>query len=138
MKKDRVKDLFLEHLKKIPIVQVACEKADIARNSIYRWRNEDPEFRKAMDEALAEGEAIINDLGESQLLTLMKEKNWNAISFWLRKRNPKFKDRLEVTSRIEPREELTPEEAELKMQAIEFANGLPDEDAYEEESEKNS
>lgn len=114
MKKDRTKDLFLEQLRKIPIVQVSCEKVGIARNTVYRWRKESAEFAKAMDEALAEGEAIINDMGESQLMTLMKEKNWNAISFWLRKRNPKFKDRLEVVT-AQAQEEMTPEqEADVK------------------------
>ena len=37
-----------------------------------------------MEEALPEGEAVINDISETQLLTLIKEKNWPAIAFWLR------------------------------------------------------
>ena len=42
MKKDKVKDAFLEQLRKVPIIQVACEKVGISRNSVYRWKNEDP------------------------------------------------------------------------------------------------
>jgi hypothetical protein len=124
MKKERVRDLFLEQLKKIPIVQVACEKVGVTRTSVYRWRADDEEFAKAMDEALAEGEAIVNDMGESQLLTLMKEKNWAAISFWLRKRNPRFRDRLEVTSKVEQVDApLTPEQEEAVKLGMEL--GLP-------------
>ncbi len=122
MKKDRTQDIFLEQLRKIPIVQVACEKVGIARNSVYRWRKEDPEFAKAMDEALAEGEAIVNDMGESQLLTLMKEKNWHAISFWLRKRNPKFRDRLEVVAAAPPQDELSPEQEAVVKEALRLAS----------------
>ena len=122
MKKDRIQDVFLEQLRKIPIVQVSCEKVGIARNSVYRWRSEDPEFAKAMDEALAEGEALVNDMGESQLLSLMKEKNWHAISFWLRKRNPKFKDRLEVTAVAPPQEELSPEQEAVVKEALRLAS----------------
>lgn len=34
----------------------------------YRWREEDPEFTKQADLALAEGVALVNDMAESQLL----------------------------------------------------------------------
>lgn len=122
MKKDRTMDLFLEQLRKVPIVQVSCEKVGISRNTVYRWRKDEPDFAKAMDEALAEGEAIINDMGESQLLTLMKEKNWNAISFWLRKRSPKFRDRLEVVSTMGPQEELSPEQEATVREALRLAS----------------
>lgn len=126
MKKDRIKSLFIEQLGKIPIVQVSCEKVGVSRNTVYRWRKEDIEFSKAMDEALSEGEAIINDMGESQLLTLMKEKNWNAISFWLRKRSPKFRDRLEVVSTTGPIDELTPEQEAVVKEALRLASLSPD------------
>jgi len=124
-KKNRLQQAFFEELKKVPIVLVACEKSGISRNSVYRWKREDKEFSKKMDEALAEGEALVNDMSESQLLTLIKEKNWSAISFWLRHRNPKFKDKIEVTSRNENIEELTPLQAETVRQALKLANILP-------------
>jgi len=101
MKKSRIQSSFLAELRKIPIVQVACEKQSVSRNSVYRWRKEDEEFAKVMDEALAEGEKLVNDMTESQLLALIGEKHWPAISFWLRKRNPKFHDKVEVTAKIE-------------------------------------
>lgn len=121
MKKNRVKNDFLDHLRKVPIVQVACEKVGVSRNSVYRWRSEDAEFRKDMDAALAEGEELVNDMGESQLLSLIREKNWNAISFWLRKRNPKFRDRVEVVTTA-PQEELSPEQEAVVKEALRLAS----------------
>ncbi|MES2225760.1 MAG: hypothetical protein V4480_03050 [Patescibacteria group bacterium] len=126
MKKNKVKDAFLDHLRKVPIVQVACEKVGVSRNSVYRWKNEDPEFRKSMDIALGEGEELINDMSESQLISMIRDKNWNAISFWLRKRSPKYRDRLEVTT-TKPKEELTPEQEEVVREALRLASfSLPE------------
>lgn len=78
-----------------------------------------------MEKALAEGEALVNDMSESQLLTLIKEKNWSAISFWLRHRNPKFKDKVEITSRVEDSGELTPSQAAVVRKALQLAELLP-------------
>ena len=125
-KKSRLQEAFFAELKKVPIVLVACEKSGISRNSVYRWKREDKKFSEVMDEALAEGEALVNDMSESQLLTMIKEKNWSAISFWLRHRNPRFKDKIEVTSKIEDSEELTPSQAEIFRQALTLAKILPD------------
>ena len=123
MKKDKIRDLFLEQIRRLPIVQVACEKVSISRNSVYRWKNEDEEFRKQLDEALIEGEALVNDLSESQLLSLIKDKNWSAISFWLRHRNPKFKERIEITAKIEPpQEKMTPEEKAIVTEALRLSS----------------
>lgn len=124
MKKNKKQGEFLGQLRKIPIVQVACEKTGISRNSVYRWRNEDEKFKKEFDEALAEGEALINDMSESQLLTLIKEKNWSAISFWLKHRNPRFTDKIEITTKKDL-EELTPEQETIVRQALELATGTP-------------
>jgi len=124
-KKSRLQEAFFNELKKVPIVLVACEKSGISRNSVYRWKREDKEFSKIMDEALAEGEALVNDMSESQLLTMVKEKNWSAISFWLRHRNPRFRDKIEVTSKTEDADELTPAQAEVIKQALKLARILP-------------
>ena len=125
MKKNKKQNEFLEQLKKIPIVSVAAEKTGLSRNSIYRWKRDDKEFEKAMGDALAEGEALINDMSESQLLSLIKDKSWQAISFWLRHRNPKFRERVEVTTKIEDSEVLTLEQEALVRKALELASITP-------------
>lgn len=121
MKKDRIKDKFLESLKKVPIVQISCEKVGVSRNSVYRWRNADKKFSEDMDLAMAEGEAFINDISEGQLLNMIKEKSWPALAFWLRHRNPKFRDKVEITTKIAD-EELSPEQEKIVREALELAS----------------
>ncbi len=120
MKKNKFQDQFLDELRKVPIVQVACEKTGLSRNSVYRWRKEDKDFLKKMGTALSEGVALVNDMSESQLLTLIKEKNYPAISFWLRHRNDNYKNKLEITTKDDT-EELTPSQAEIVKQALKLA-----------------
>ena len=120
MKKNKFQDQFLDELRKVPIVQVACEKTGLSRNSVYRWRKEDKDFLKKMDNALSEGVALVNDMSESQLLTLIKEKNYPAISFWLRHRNDNYKNKLEITTKDDS-EELTPSQAKIVKQALKLA-----------------
>jgi len=117
MKKNKLKNTFFEELKKVPIVQVACEKTGISRNSVYRWRKEDTIFAKEMDKAIIDGISFVNDMSESQVLTMIKEKNWSAISFWLKHHHSAYKNKLEVTTII-PQEELTPEQETLIREAL--------------------
>ncbi len=124
MKKNKIQQAFLDHLRKIPIVLVACEKTGVSRNSIYRWRKEDPSFASEMDEALEEGTDLVNDMSESQLLTMIKEKNWSAVSFWLRHRNPKFKERIEITTKTVS-DALSPEQESIVREALKLATTKP-------------
>jgi len=102
---------------------VAVEKVGIARSTVYKWRDEDEEFRTAMEAALVEGEAMLNDLGENQLYSLMLERHYPSIQFWLRHRNPKFKDKLEVTTHnLGLKEQLTPEQEADIRKALELAS----------------
>lgn len=96
--------------------------------SINRWRKDDKKFDKAVLEALSEGDAFMNDLGESQLISLIKDKHWPAISFWLRHKHPQFRDKLDITARIEKKEELTPEQQEIVRKALKHAALLPKDD----------
>ncbi len=111
MKKNRNKTKFLESLKKVPIVQVACEQSNLSRNTIYRWKHEDKEFEAQMHSAMIEGEEFISDMSETQLLNLIKEKSFPALRFWLSSRSPKYRNRIELTTKHQG-QELTPEQAE--------------------------
>lgn len=123
MKKNKVKNAFLEQLRKIPIITVACEKVGVSRNSIYKWRNTDEVFQKEMEAALADGEALVNDMSESQLLSMIQDKNWSAISFWLRHRNPKFRERIEVDAKInQVNDQLNSEQEAVVREALRLAS----------------
>ena len=121
MKKPKHSKLFLEELRKVPIIQVACEKTGVSRNTVYRWKREDKEFAKAVEDALSDGVSYVNDMSESQLLTLIKEKNFPAVRFWLNKRHPAYKDKVEVVNKHEI-SELTDSQKETIKQALELSN----------------
>lgn len=121
MKKNKLQDQFLEELAKVPIIQVGCEKTGLSRNSIYRWRKDDQLFSKKMDESLASGVAFVNDMSESQLLSLIKDKSYSAISFWLRHRNDNYKDKIEITTK-EDNEALSPSQVKVVKHALKLAS----------------
>ncbi len=88
------KDLLITQFKQTPIVEVACQKVAVARATYYRWRNEDPEFSKAADAALADGTAFVCDAAESQLISAIKAGNLTAIIFWLKYKHPDYKQKM--------------------------------------------
>jgi len=119
MKTDDQKNALLEQLKKTPIVQIACERIGIGRSSYYRWRKENPEFAKSTDEAITEGELLITDMSESQLISLIRDKNFPAIQLWLRHHHPKYGNKLEVSGNLRVEEKpLSPEQQNLVAEAL--------------------
>jgi len=110
--------VLLEQLRKVPIVQIACERANIGRTTYYRWCREDSKFKKESEEAMNEGEEMINDLSESQLITLIKEKNFSAVQLWLRQHHPKYGNKLEVRTKVEAEDPMTPEQEALVKEAL--------------------
>lgn len=128
MKKDRRKDAVIEQLRKTPIIQIVCEKVGIARATFYRWKTEEETFRKATEEALAEGEELVNDMSESQLIALIREKNFSAIRFWLNHRSPKFRNSIDINANIHNQtDELTPEQETIVKEALKLASFINDE-----------
>jgi len=117
MKKNKSQGQFFDELRNVPIIQVACEKTGISRNSVYRWRKQDKTFSKKMDQAMTDGVAFISDMSESQMFTMIKEKNWSAISFWLKHRNPNYRDKIEITTK-EENENLTSEQRKIIRNAL--------------------
>ena len=120
MKTDQ-KKLVLEQLKQVPIVQVACQKSGVSRPSYYRWRSEDKEFKKAADEAILEGETMITEMSESQLIALIRDKNFASIQLWLKAHHPKYGNKLELSGGLSVSQELTEEENKLIEKALRLA-----------------
>lgn len=121
MKKNRLSEQLLEELRKVPIVQVACKKIGVSRNSVYRWRRADKKFAKDMDKAIEEGVEYVNDMSEHQLLAMIQEKNLSAIRFWLKHRSQKYKNRVEVTTKHEI-EELSDSQQAVVKKALQLAS----------------
>lgn len=120
------KEKLLEILKKTPIVQVACERANVGRATYYRWRKEDGEFAQASDQALFDGSLLVNDMAESQLMSAIKDKNMTAIIFWLKHHHPAYTTRVEITATNKNQEiHLTDEQKTLLNKALEMAALIP-------------
>lgn len=117
-----LQERLLEQFRKMPIVQVACQAVGISRATYYRWRDESPEFATCADRALSDGEALINDMSESQLTSLIREKNLPAITFWLRHHHPSYTNRLEITAKPQAQDELTPEQEAAVREALRLAS----------------
>ncbi len=121
-RQNKEKESMLKNLRKTPIIQVSCNQAGVSRATYYRWRKEDKKFRKVANEAMKEGELLINDLSESQIISMIKEKNWQSIQFWLKHNHPKYANRIEVNASIkDENEELTPEQKRIVREALKLA-----------------
>ena len=92
--------MFLEQLSKSAVIQIACEKTGIGKSTIYRWREKDKEFSKKIEEALLEGKLLVNDLAEAQLISSIKDRNIQGISYWLKHNHPNYKTRVEIEGAI--------------------------------------
>jgi anaerobic C4-dicarboxylate transporter len=97
------KRAMLEALEKsLGIVTTACKAVGIARSTHYNWMEDDPEYRKAVEDLVN----VTLDFGESQLHRLMKDRNPAAVIFFL-------KTKAKVRGYVEASEQViyTPEKA---------------------------
>ena len=121
-KSDKLKEALLEQLRKTPIIQIACEKLNISRMSFYRWKAEDPEFAKKISAALLDGQLLVNDLAESQLISAVKDRNMHAVMAWLKHHHPAYRTKVQIEGTVNTIQELSPEQKELVRKALELAN----------------
>ncbi len=121
-KSDQLKAALLEQLRKTPIIQIACEKLNISRMSFYRWKQEDSEFAKKIEESLLDGQLLVNDLAESQLISAIKDRNMHAVMAWLKHHHPSYTTRVQIEGTVNTIQELSPEQKELVRKALELAN----------------
>ncbi len=124
-RRSKDKKQVLEFLRKAPIVQVACERANVSRASYYRWRKEDKQFAMDSDKALQDGNLLVNDMAESQLMNAIKDRDMTAIIFWLKNHHPAYLTRVEITAVNKPNETLNPEQEKAVQKALLMAGVIP-------------
>ncbi len=124
IRKNEQKELILETLKKTPIIQVVCEKVGVSRATYYRWCKEDEKFNEESNEALLKGKHLVNDVAESQLISAIKDKNLTAIIFWLKHHHKDYKTKVELSGEIKTKGELTPEQEESILKALQLSSLL--------------
>ena len=130
----KIKKALLEQLKRTPTIDLACEKCGIARATVYRWIKNSKKFASEIDNSLAEGRVFISSVAESQIFSLIRDKKFEAIRFWLTKNEPRYSDKLEIKGHItHASETLTAEQEKLLQKALELA--LPKEN-YEPTKER--
>ncbi len=112
----KVKEAFLEQLKRTPTIETSCQKVSVSRATVYRWINASKSFRKKVDEALTEGREFMLDVAETQLFSLIGEKEMPAIRLYLSTHSPRYGNKLEIKGNI--RQELTTAEKKLLKEAL--------------------
>ncbi len=90
MKKSKVWKQLLEELERTPIVQVACEKVGISRQTYYRWAKDESMFSE-IRQALLRGIDLVNDVAESNVLAGIKGKDPGYTKYWLSHRHEAYK-----------------------------------------------
>ena len=70
MKHPRKKKL-LKLLHENPLISSACLQVDISRQTFYRWRKEDLDFDRDVQDMINAGIDAVNDLAESALINMV-------------------------------------------------------------------
>jgi hypothetical protein len=124
-KNTQLQALVLEHLRKNPVLEIACQKVEISRMTLHRWRQEDSAFDAAIEAAILDGRLIVNDLAENQLIVAVKERNLPAITYWLRHHHPSYKAKVEIEGSTKIIHELSPEQWALRERALRLVGADP-------------
>jgi hypothetical protein len=82
---------LLEELEKTPIIQVACDKIGISRNTFYRWIKEDPTLLTRVNYAISLGTGRVNDVAISNVLSGIQKKDVRYTMYWLNRKHPDFR-----------------------------------------------
>ena len=118
------KQAFLDALAKQPILSIACERSGVSKASYHRWKSEDQEFSKNVDEAMTEGRGLVSDVAKAQLISLIKDKNFQAIKLWLTSLDADFKPSLLIEGEMKIEKKLSPEEAEELRRTFEIITDM--------------
>ena len=82
---------MIKVLRDTHIIKTACDRVGISRQTHYRWVKENKEYAKQVDESIAEGVALINDMAETQLISKIQNGNTFTIRYWLDNNHDRFK-----------------------------------------------
>lgn len=122
-RQDKLKEAFLEQLKRTPTIETACQKVTVARSTVYRWIRENKKFEKQVDDSLNEGRTFMSDIAENQLFSLIGEKKIEAIRLYLSTHNPRYGNKLELSGMVSTKTEpLTKEQRKLIREALKLSS----------------
>jgi len=85
--------VFLEALRAMPVVRLACEHAGISRKTAYQWREQNAEFREQWNDAIEDG----IDMVEAQVHARARQTDTRAAIFLLKShRRELYGDKVDV------------------------------------------
>ena len=118
----RVRQAFLEQLKRTPTIEQSCQKASVSRSTVCRWRRCSKRFDAQVEESLRDGRAFMSDVAETQLFSLIGEKKFEAIRLYLSTHNERYTNKLELKGSVTHRNiELTKEQKKAVARALKLA-----------------
>lgn len=82
---------LIEEIEKHGIIQSACDKYNVSRQTFYRWMKEDKEFLEAVNEALSLGVGTVSDVALSNVLTGIRNKDAGYTKYWLSHKHTDFR-----------------------------------------------
>ncbi len=126
----KVKDKVIEELISVPIVTIACDKHGISRQTFYRWKNEDKDFKDKVNNSLGLGVESINDLAESIIIKNIKSGDMGAVKYWLnnnkynyiRPRDKEFFDKVNLILPDKPKRKSKNEIESIKVEIVKPEN----------------
>jgi hypothetical protein len=121
----RDKSALIGQLRKTPVIQIACEKTGVSRQTYYRWRD-DEEFARAADAALVDGKSLVNDLAESQLLSAIRDGAAWGVQYWLKHHHLDYAAKMEVVAQIKSDGKLSPEQEATLEEALKLSHLIMD------------
>lgn len=122
-RQSKLKEAFLEQLKRTPTIETSCQKVGIARATVYRWIKASGKFEKKVDEALVEGRTFMSDIAENQLFSLIGEKKIEAIRLYLSTHNARYGNKIELSGSVSSKDEpLTKEQKKLIREALKLSS----------------
>jgi len=123
IRQNKLKEAFLEQLKRTPTIETSCQKVSISRMTVYRWIKASKRFEKKVDEALTEGRAFMSDVAETQLFSLIGDKEMSAIRLYLSTHNQRYSNKLKLSGTITTKDEpLTAEQKLLIRKALQLSS----------------
>lgn len=122
-RQNKLKEVFLEQLKRTPTIETSCQKVGIARATVYRWIKASGKFEKKVDESLVEGRTFMSDIAENQLFSLIGDKKIEAIRLYLSTHNARYGNKLELSGSVLSKDEpLTKEQKKLIREALKLSS----------------
>lgn len=117
-RQNTIRQALIAQLERTPIIELACDKVGVSRTTFYRWIHSSKEFTKAVEKSMTTGREFINDLAESQVISLIKQGEIKAIRLWLAHNSNRYANKLELTGTVSTNTELSTEQKKAIREAL--------------------